>query len=1784
MGQVTVESLDIVVANYPWNSWDHGKYHWKHFDTRLPPHIFNVANRAYRRMCQTDGNQTIIFCGESGAGKTENTKYLVQHLMHTCICDQGIEELKSKILKLDVVLESFGNARTKINSNASRFARLLQISFRDEKLIGANVRHVMLDKNRVVARTENCKEGNFHIFYALCEGLSAEEKQKFHLQRKEVYTILLGSNEDLHEKEKYLKQYHDIKKGLDNFAVSPYEFIFLTKMLAAILLLSEITFVKPVREVDKIKVKNEEKLEQVAELMSVKSDDLKKGLLLKTFSAGDKIPHNTVQDAEIRRDTLAKHTYERLFGNQEEANIGILDMPGFENLQVNRFEQMCINLLYDKLQIFMFDKIIESEKEIYEDENIDPDLLAIKIENENIVDIFENKMIGIWSTLCTESSPPYGRDQHLVVRLQWNLRDHTPQLIEFRQRCPTEFCIKHHAGEESVNELIRELERSTTHFVRCIKPNEDPKSSSFDKVVVRKQLRYSGILQMAKLRNHGLSVEITIKNFMERYINLIPDLHAEPTREDVESLLQNALPSEMQDCFQVRDHKVFLKEEVDMYMEKELIKIRRKCEDKTVRQNRRSGRQLKFKKREIQENEVIAAGSDLENEDNEQTNVKYYHSNDNATDTENNEVSVIPILLLPKTDLLPETLQTAIAKYERGMPGVFEDISYNSFMYIKVFAAFLFTSLSWWENFAADKGCFSKIFQRGINKVKYELQESRPYFGIIVSLTKIAMTVLSASLLVGDQTELLNSEFWSTITNYDNVGFFSDIIALVISGFVGYYVAYTACKLRMQIFSFSIPCLISTPIFITLMAYYCDDSESILSVISSINIDIACEHNHEIANNWLHLTVTAAWLLSMYWIGQHIWFPSQERIAKIERLFVNPLYCGILMEQHLVMNRRRLVREIPNMEKTNIKKEEDSDTRKNIIGQEEHHSEEERYRQFFIKVRVTEGDHFTFLFLVILYKNLSERTENIYPRVFACATLWHETLNEMKQLLKSLYRVDKDQSGRKEGDQDYYEFEAHILFDDAFQKNDVNDFVKNFASVMNETVSAVHAKATKLEKPVIICTVYGAQIVYKMPGGNLMFIHLKDKTKIRNKKRWSQVMYMYYLLAYRLSIETIEMQTHRESKKTFEELLKPRANNTFLLALDGDVDFSPGSLRILVDRMRKEDRVGASCGRIHPIGSGPIVWYQKFEYAVAHWLQKATEHVLGCVLCSPGCFSLFRGFALMDDNVMNKYTQLPTEASHHLMYDQGEDRWLCTLLLQQGYRVDYAAGADAFTYAPEGFNEYFKQRKRWGPSTLANIMSLLQDCRNTVQANANISWLYIFYQGSLLVATIVGPATILMMIAGAFVAVFKIDLLTSYIASLAPVILFFVICLTCNSNIQLLVAQLLSGIYVIIMIVVLVGVIITAVTESPFHPSVVFLCGIIAIFVIAALFHPREWDNLLFGLLYFVLVPCGFLVLIIYSLCNLNDVSWGTRESGKMKGKDTEKKDIVSKILSPFRKFKGNVSKPYVSEDDVERLVAKLIEGNSHTKDSKTTKDDPDEVVVGREKIKSDKDTIRKQQSVEHERTTDSVNDSEPQWISKGIFKGNRIEMTEKEDDFWKRLIDRYLKPPQRDEAKENEDREKLKELRNNVCAGMAVLNLIWVSINFMFQLRRPTVVTLTKFENGNEIEIDVLGLLFIIFFTLILVLQFCGMLMHRWGTFLHLLAITEIPNPFLKKDDNPKQQDQSSPEEENEDDLTNQIKNLSLIGRRHKGDAEEYIIPMKRRIKEKVRNRKQSQVSSYTD
>lgn len=259
----------------------------------------------------------------------------------------------------------------------------------------------------------------------------------------------------------------------------------------------------------------------------------------------------------------------------------------------------------------------------------------------------------------------------------------------------------------------------------------------------------------------------------------------------------------------------------------------------------------------------------------------------------------------------------------------------------------------------------------------------------------------------------------------------------------------------------------------------------------------------------------------------------------------------------------------------------------------------------------------------------------------------------------------------------------------------------------------------------------------------------------------------------------------------------------------------------------------------------------------------------------------------------------------------------------------------------------------------------------------------LFFVAALMVSTIIGPATVLMMIAGALLTVFSIDLVTSYIVSLIPAIIFFIICFVFDSKIQLIVAQILSGVYVFIMMVVFVGAIITAVTLTPYHPSVIFLSGLVFIFLIAAAFHPREFHNLIFGILYFLWVPSGFLVLMIYSLCNLHVVSWGTREVPKKKTKaelaqeeaekkakeEQKKKDSFWNKFFPFfnlvQDLKQTITEKVTSDKGKEhdKLTEVLIKMNENLEKITKKKDDgvelEDVVVEENKPKKKEKKSVR---------------------------------------------------------------------------------------------------------------------------------------------------------------------------------------------------------------------------------
>ncbi|XP_048237922.1 chitin synthase chs-2-like [Haliotis rufescens] len=1056
----------------------------------------------------------------------------------------------------------------------------------------------------------------------------------------------------------------------------------------------------------------------------------------------------------------------------------------------------------------------------------------------------------------------------------------------------------------------------------------------------------------------------------------------------------------------------------------------------------------------------------------------------------------------------------------------------------------LFTSIKCWETFVdghighlnsqglPDSGNYNNRFMNKILKVRFELQEGRCSVSMVAGVWKVIITVAAVYLVMylkGVDLKNTDKVFFVFTELHEDTTMLSSLLAVSIGGFVAYYAAYIACKLQMQITSFAVPIVVSILVTLGILAGDCHHNDT--GFIQHISI---YREKCDVSQNVYYVGIL--WFMSLLWISRHIWLPMQGRLEDFERLFINPFYCGILTCENLVLNRRR--------HNETVTYSCDGPT-----DQQEHF--------FIVKPRGVKQSNSS---------TQQDATSAEIPFIYACATMWHETKIEMTQLLKSLFRLDKEQALREQcavlrntvDVRDRFNYQAHIFFDDSLEINDddkwqANVFVRTLIKVMSQACSAVHQRYMHLHAPYKVITPYGAQLIWEMPGGNLLYVHIKDKNKIRHRKRWSQVMYMYYLLGYQIlkdSAQDIVKQINPETpvdKKHVSEMIdldtKRKSKNTYVLALDGDTDFSPGSVRVLLDKMSNE-KVGAVCGRIHPIGSGPLVWYQKFEYAIGHWLQKSTEHVLGCVLCSPGCFSLFRASALMDDNIMRTYTTLPTKPGHFLQYDQGEDRWLCTLLLQQGYRVDYAAAADAYTYAPEGFNEFFNQRRRWTPSTLANIMDLLSSSEVTVAHNSNISYLYIVYQMAMMAGTVLGPGTVIMMIAGAIEAVFAPGLIYAYLMSLLIPTIFTIACFTTSTKIQLTLAAVFSAIYAFIMMAVIAGTVVIAFQKSFLHPSVLFTTILSVLYILSGLLHWKEISCLPHGFLYFLCIPSGYLLLFIYSLCNLNIVSWGTRELPRRKTKqelaaekETEekkkkekKKDglfahlffsstYIQELKQLFEGLKPNLlSSNTDKQDDVVTLLRQMNDNIAKLLDQSTGKQpqsqSPHASIASSLKEPDTEIPTSTEEPVptEDEPETDYYRGNH--WAhDPALGNGPVRTLIGKEKDFWNVLIEKYLKPIEKDPQKETQNKADLIELRNDVCFLMVMMNALWMAINFMFQLREAATFTIEYNLNGEVVplKIDILGLLFIIFFTVLILIQFCGMLFHRWETFLHIISMASL-------------------------------------------------------------------------
>ncbi|KAK7112101.1 chitin synthase chs-2-like [Littorina saxatilis] len=1124
-------------------------------------------------------------------------------------------------------------------------------------------------------------------------------------------------------------------------------------------------------------------------------------------------------------------------------------------------------------------------------------------------------------------------------------------------------------------------------------------------------------------------------------------------------------------------------------------------------------------------------------------------------------------------------------------------------------------SVEWWENFIPikkewkqqrrkearvirrtrnsylkDKGK-QKSFEKGSSlfRAKYAIRDCKTKIEAVCTLWKIFLNlalplVLFASRGTPDCVSVMfftsdgaaSCSLWHLNLVSSGRGFCSGYlpfvvaaVAVVCSG-AAFKAAKVACKIHSQKLCFALPLVLSAPVTFMVAAltyrygFSVWDCSQLRWPVIAEDLSLASLLTEYIEEYWLPLVF--AGIISVGLITRHAWTPSAVRVASTDKLFVRPLYCGVMFAQSLLLNRAV----------------DDNDTSGHNVAAASKDTGDWTTR---FEAKTSQAD---------TEEVEKQMQHSSFPRIYACATMWHETAMEMTQLLKSLFRMDKDQFTRacmwktfNVVDKDFYHYEAHIFFDDAFTKEDrkgkeyyfVNAFVKQFLAAVDEAARSIYPVNAAVPPPTKTDTPYGGRLTYALPGGNPLVVHLKNKDFIRHKKRWSQVMYMYYLLSYKLLLGE-----HNVYDK------KQIADNTFLLALDGDVDFYPDAVQLLVDRMRRSKHVGAACGRIHPIGSGLMVWYQKFEYAVSHWLQKATEHMFGCVLCSPGCFSLFRGSALMEDNVLRRYTKVATTARHAVQYDMGEDRWLCTLLLQQGKRVEYAAAADALTFCPDDFGEFYKQRRRWTPSTMANILDLLSDWRHVTKVNGSISFLFIAYQAFLFVSSLLTPGTIFLLILGAINTAYPtLPLYGAMLLNLLPVIVFIILCFSASGDVQISYATILSTMYSLVMMVVLVGLLRQIAESGMCSVTAIFFVGVAGIFCLAALLHPQEMMNLFYGLLYFLSIPSMSMLLVFYAVANLNDVGWGTRDSNE--ASSGKKKSKIEQFQGGFKRMMSlggggdtgggsggegggggggvgggddDVTSEYTfSFGNLFRCICCPRQKESDSLVMERFDDMENALYELRKAMGGRKSDLDEQIDEEHEtarttRLTSPVRNGLPFGLGDGhrsnpLFDGDTVDADQKteedmdrlqrrfwyedpkldsgsrdlldpeEKQFWNGLIKEYLTPltlkndPEYDH-KQKKMQEDLKLLRNKAAMLFFLGNALFVTVIFILESVSEYTSGLTlrlpcdKGHAGQKIE--PISVTFTVVFGILLLLQLVGMLMHRFSTLVHIVASTTIRKP----------------------------------------------------------------------
>uniref|UniRef100_A0A0K8RSN0 Myosin-10 isoform 2 n=1 Tax=Crotalus horridus TaxID=35024 RepID=A0A0K8RSN0_CROHD len=441
----------------------------------MPPHIYAISETAYRSMLQDREDQSILCTGESGAGKTENTKKVIQYLAHVASSHKARKdhnvptsspasygELEHQLLQANPILEAFGNAKTVKNDNSSRFGKFIRINFDVAGyIVGANIETYLLEKSRAIRQAKD--ERTFHVFYQLLVGAGEHTRGELLLEPFNQYRFL--SNGYLPIPGQQDKEiFHETMESMRIMGFSHEEIHCMLRMVSAVLQFGNIVFRKE-RNTDQASMPDNTAAQKLCHLLGMNVTEFTRAILTPRIKVGRDYVQKaqTKEQADFAVEALAKATYERLFRwlvhrinraldrtkRQGASFIGILDIAGFEIFQLNSFEQLCINYTNEKLQQLFNHTMFVLEQEEYQREGIEWNFIDFGLDLQPCIDLIERPANppGLLALLDEECWFPKATDKSFVEKVSQEQGSH-PKFQKPRQlRDKADFCIIHYAGK-----------------------------------------------------------------------------------------------------------------------------------------------------------------------------------------------------------------------------------------------------------------------------------------------------------------------------------------------------------------------------------------------------------------------------------------------------------------------------------------------------------------------------------------------------------------------------------------------------------------------------------------------------------------------------------------------------------------------------------------------------------------------------------------------------------------------------------------------------------------------------------------------------------------------------------------------------------------------------------------------------------------------------------------------------------------------------------------------------------------------------------------------------------------------------------------------------------------------------------------------------------------------------------------------------------------------------------------------------------------------------------------